>query len=115
MGKSQRVLYFVEADRGTMPVQRDGLARSSIQRKLLAYEATWMQQLHQSRFGWNRFRVLTITSSVERLRHIREACRQLQGGGGLFLFTDTDSMSVAVNVLAHPWRTFHEGLSTLVE
>jgi len=46
-----RVLCFLEADRATMPVTRRTLSRSSFYRKLLAYEATWTQGLHQTRFG----------------------------------------------------------------
>jgi hypothetical protein len=39
-GKVQRVYFFLEADRGTMPVVRKGLVQTSFFRKLLAYEAT---------------------------------------------------------------------------
>src|ERR1019366_2602028 len=35
----QRVHFFLEADRGTMPVVRSGLTQTSFYRKLLAYEA----------------------------------------------------------------------------
>lgn len=37
--------FFLEADRGTMPVTRDDLDQSSFYRKLLAYEATWRHGL----------------------------------------------------------------------
>ena len=47
----KRVLYFLEADRATMPVTRHSLSQSSFLRKLLAYEATWTQGIHQARFG----------------------------------------------------------------
>ena len=39
-GQVQRIYYFLEADRGTMPVVREKLTQSSFYRKLLAYEAT---------------------------------------------------------------------------
>ena len=35
-GSTQRVYYFREADRGTMPVVREKLTQSSFYRKLLA-------------------------------------------------------------------------------
>src|ERR1017187_6999543 len=54
-------LLFLEADRGTMPIVRDDLIQSSFFRKLLAYEAIWTQGLHNSQFGFPRFRVLTVT------------------------------------------------------
>ena len=39
-GATQRVYYFLEANRGTMPVVREKLSQTSFYRKLLAYEAT---------------------------------------------------------------------------
>ena len=46
-GVSERAYFFLEADRGTMPVMRRTLTQTSFQRKLLAYEATWSQSIHQ--------------------------------------------------------------------
>ena len=89
-------VFFLEADRGTMPVTRAGLQQSSFFRKLLAYQATWTQGVHRHRFGFQRFRVLTVTSSPERVRHLVEACQRLERGHRLFLFTDLGSF------LAHP-------------
>ena len=42
-----RAYFFLEADRGTMPVKRQSLSQTSFFRKLLAYEATWSQSLHR--------------------------------------------------------------------
>ncbi len=89
-------LFFLEADRGTMPVTRAGLRQSSFFRKLLAYQSTWTQGVHKSRFGFPRFRVLTVTSSPERVAHLVEACQRLDRGHRLFLFTDLGSF------LQHP-------------
>lgn len=36
----RRSFFFLEADRGTMPVERKGLAETSFLRKLLAYRET---------------------------------------------------------------------------
>ena len=80
--------FFLEADRGTMPVTRQNLSRSSFQRKLLAYHATWKQGLHKTRFGFPRFRVLTVTTSAERMQNMIDACRELESGHGLFLFAE---------------------------
>ena len=68
-----RAYFFLEADRGTMPITRNGLHHSSFHRKLLTYEATWLQKLHRKHFGFHRFRVLTVTTSTERLSHLVEA------------------------------------------
>jgi hypothetical protein len=87
-GQMQRVYYFLEADRGTMPVVREKLAQSSFYRKLLAYEATWTNKVHQRQLGIPRFRVLTVTNSAARVKSLLDACSRLQRGHGLFLFAD---------------------------
>ena len=87
-GQLQRVYYFLEADRGTMLVVRQKLTQSSFYRKLLAYEATWANKVHQRHLGIPRFRVLTVTTSAARVKSLLDACSRLQRGHGLFLFAD---------------------------
>ena len=87
-GATQRVYYFLEADRGTMPVVREKLSQTSFYRKLLAYEATWINKIHQRHLGIHRFRVLTVTTSAARVKSLLDACSRLQRGHGLFLFAD---------------------------
>jgi hypothetical protein len=87
-GVMQRVYFFLEADRGTMPVVRSGLKQTSFYRKLLAYEATWTQKVHQRKLAIHRFRVLTVTTNALRVTSLREACSRLKRGHGLFLFAD---------------------------
>jgi DNA-binding Lrp family transcriptional regulator len=87
-GRMERVYFFLEADRGTMPVVRRGLTQTSFYRKLLAYEATWTQKVHQRKLGIHRFRVLTITTNAMRVTSLLEACSRLKRGHGLFLFAD---------------------------
>ncbi|HEX4961382.1 MAG TPA: replication-relaxation family protein [Thermoanaerobaculia bacterium] len=99
----RRVFFFLEADRGTMPVARKGLTQTSFVRKLLAYQATWRQGLHRAHLGIPNFRVLTVTTSRERVEHLVEACRSLPGGGSrLFLFTGQESLRRG-DVLMHEW------------
>jgi hypothetical protein len=50
-GQPQRAYFFLEADRGTMPVIRKVLVQTSFFRKLLAYEATWTNKVHQRQLG----------------------------------------------------------------
>ena len=87
-GQLQRIYYFLEADRGTMPVVRKNLSQTSFYRKLLAYEATWANKIHQRHLGILRFRVLTVTTSAARVQSMLDACARLQRGHGLFLFAD---------------------------
>jgi DNA-binding Lrp family transcriptional regulator len=99
-----RSFYFLEADRSTMPVMRQGLSQSSFYRKLLAYEATWTQGIHRSRLGFHRFRVLTVTTSAERVKSLVEACGQLERGQGLFLFAEIDSLLAKPDLLSLAWK-----------
>jgi hypothetical protein len=92
-GQSQRAYFFLEADRGTMPVMRQTLSQTSFYRKLLAYEATWTQKIHKRHLGIHRFRVLTVTTSAARLKSLVEVCSQLKQGHGLFLFADKTILS----------------------
>ena len=104
-----RVLYFLEADCGTMPVKRGTLAQSSFHRKLLAYEATWLQEVHRRRFGFDRFRVLTVTTSAARVASLVAACQQLERGRGLFLFSDQAALARHDDILSLPFQTGHAG------
>jgi DNA-binding Lrp family transcriptional regulator len=111
-----RAYFFLEADRATMPVTRANLSRSSFYRKLLAYEATWSQQIHRSHFGFQRFRVLTITTSQQRVNSLAETCSQLEKGHGLFLFGDLSTFIAHTNRLVFPFLTGQHGKSsTLME
>jgi hypothetical protein len=101
----QQSWYCLEADRGTMPITRSNLNQTSFQRKLLAYEATWSQNLHRTRFGWQRFRVLTVTTSKQRVQGIKDACHDLAHGHGLFLFLDAAALAAHGDVLAIQWQT----------
>jgi hypothetical protein len=99
-----------------MPVMRGTLAQSSFHRKLLAYEATWTQELHRRRFGFNRFRVLTVTTSAPRVNSLLEACQQLEHGRGLFLFADLAALTAHPDVLTLPLQSGRGGeVATLSE
>jgi Replication-relaxation len=101
----QQSWYCLEADRGTMPITRGQLDQTSFQRKLLAYAATWSQKLHCTRFGWQRFRVLTVTTSTSRVQGLKEACSGLKHGHGLFLFLDAATLAQHGDILTIPWQT----------
>jgi hypothetical protein len=97
-----RAFFFLEADRGTMPVTRKGLAQTSFLRKLLAYQGTWRRGLHQAHLGIPNFRVLTMTTNRERVEHLIGACQSLSGGSRLFLFADRKSLGRG-DILTHEW------------
>jgi hypothetical protein len=107
VGQMQRAHFFLEADRGTMPVVRTGLAQTSFFRKLLAYEATWTSKVHQRHLGIPRFRVLTVTTSTSRVTSLLEACSRLKRGHGLFLFADQSFFGK--DLLSAIWRSGKTG------
>lgn len=86
-GATESVLYCLEADRGTMPVQSSNEHRSSIARKLAAYEASWRANIFRERFGASRVQVLTVTTSSERLNSITDFAAAHVSAAGLFHFT----------------------------
>jgi DNA-binding Lrp family transcriptional regulator len=108
-GGSNRAYFFLEADRGTMPVTRRTLSQTSFYRKLLAYEATWSQSIHSTKFGFNRFRVLTVTTSSARVNSIIEAASQLKRGHGLFLFADRTILEKPKSMFSPIWKTGRQG------
>ena len=106
-GQVQRAHFFLEADRGTMPVVRKHLAQTSFFRKLLAYEATWADKVHQRHLGIQRFRVLTVTTIADRVQSLLKACAELKRGHGLFLFADTSVLEK--DLFATVWRNGKTG------
>jgi hypothetical protein len=98
----QLAYFFLEVDRGTMPVTRQGLDQTSFRRKLLGYRETWRQGLHRTHLGIPNFRVLTVTTSAQRARHLVAACSSLRSGQGLFLFADQGALTRG-NVLGSRW------------
>jgi Replication-relaxation len=107
--KRTRASFFLEADRGTMPVTRLKLSQTSFYRKLIAYEATWSQSIHRTRFGFNRFRVLTVTTSAARLSSLVNACSQLKSGHGLFLFADRSILEKPADIFSSIWQSGRQG------
>jgi DNA-binding Lrp family transcriptional regulator len=108
-GTGNRAFFFLEADRATMPVIRKNLSQTSFYRKLRAYEATWSQSIHQTQFGFHRFRVLTVTRSAERVKSLVNACSKLERGQGLFLFADRTLLEKPGDMFLAVWQTGKEG------
>jgi hypothetical protein len=106
-GQTQRAHFFLEADRGTMPVVRKNLNQTSFFRKLLAYEATWTNKAHQRHLGIQSFRVLTVTTIPDRVQSLLNACSQLERGHGLFLFADTSILER--DLFSTVWRNGKNG------
>ena len=97
--------FLVECDRGTMPVLRNNRKQTSVQRKFLAYYHAYRLGVHKERYGIGNFRVLTVTTSPQRIATMIEAVKDLSGGSGsnLFLFADAAALAAAPDVLAFEW------------
>jgi hypothetical protein len=108
----ERSNFFLELDRETMPVMRKSKSlgkegrQSSLLSKFLTYYAVWRQGLHKERFGWENFRVLTVTTSKKRVDTMIAAVKEITDGRGssLFLFTDQETLGDK-SVLDIAWRS----------
>lgn len=89
-----RLYFFLEADRSTMPVIRKSLSQTSYFKKMLGYYETYKQGLHTQKYNIKNFRVLTVTTSRERIQTMLEANRRLNQGQGsrIFLFAHRDQL-----------------------
>lgn len=88
--KNTERFYFVEIDRGTMPVTRRDMSQTSFQRKILSYADTYERGLVKRRFGMNGFQVLTVTTSEAKIKAIQDAIANLTNkpfSANTFLFS----------------------------
>jgi len=65
-----------------MPIMRVNVRQTSFFRKMTAYYETWKQGIHTSVYGIENFRVLTVTSSPERVENLIQANRGVNDGRG---------------------------------
>lgn len=109
--------FLVEIDRGQMPVRRHGDSavelvggkrrlRTYFKHKLAAYYHGWRQRRHVDQFSIEQLRVLTVTTSGQRIETMLDALRDVTQGKGsdLFLFADEESLR-ANNPLEAAWTT----------
>lgn len=112
----KRKYFFLEADRATMPIARADLNQTSYLRKLLAYLAGGGKaNAFGTHFGIGNFRVLTVTTSTERMTGMIAALKELTGGTGSsqFLFADHLALSACANLLSLAWTTGKGEIVTL--
>ncbi len=71
--------FFIELDRGTMPVRARKRLGHGFQRKILAYNAFFRSPEIMTLYGTRRFRVLSVTTSFERLQNLKAATEGADG------------------------------------
>jgi len=108
--------FLVEIDRGQMPVRRHSNVeemvggkrrmRTHYKHKLATYWHGWKQGRPLQQFGVEQMRVLTVTTSVERIGTMLDALREVTGekGSELFLFIEEEALRKA-NPLEALWIT----------
>jgi hypothetical protein len=97
--------FALELDRGTMDVKAKRIAgKSSFRRKLLGYFHAWREHKHTEVWGFQSFRVLTITTSDKRIANMASAQYEVTNGSaaGLFLYTTPDRLAVS-GALGDAW------------
>jgi hypothetical protein len=98
--------FFIESDRGTMPIERADFAQTSIRRKLLAYQAALRARQHVERFAFHNLRILTVTTGADRIQSMIAALNAVTHGivTGRFLFAEHPAVT-GVDPLSLLWTT----------
>jgi hypothetical protein len=104
---NSRSYFFVEADRATMPIMRSDHSQSCYRRKLIAYFTAHKAGQHIARFAFPNLRVLTLTTSAQRIASMLDAVRQVTAGrgSGMFLFADATTLSAPNDPSTAAWLT----------
>jgi hypothetical protein len=108
--------FLLELDRGTIPISRSGGDHRSIHRKFKTYYDGWRAQRHVEQFGLKQMRVLTVTSSQERVHNMVGVVRSITEGrrSKLFLFSDRTALN-AGNPVRIEWITGKGGHVRLID
>jgi hypothetical protein len=88
--RERRAHYFLEADRGSMPIKR-------FTAKIIGFHAWWRERRHEEKLGIKNFRVLTVTTNETHMRNLIAGARRLeevQRDGRMFLFTTEDQLQL---------------------
>ncbi len=87
--------FFLEQDRGEMPVhRRKNKEQTYYAKKMLTYYEANRAGEHEREFGLPNFRVLTVTTTKDRVSQMVEAQKEFTNGRGsnLFLFIDHEAL-----------------------
>jgi hypothetical protein len=109
--------FMLEIDRGEMPVERyKNAQRTYFAKKMLTYYEANRQQRHVHDLGIVNFRVLTVTTTKERVERMLAALGGITEGRGsnMFLFADQGTLT-ARNALDLEWVSGKRELIRLVD
>jgi hypothetical protein len=106
LSNGSRRNFMVEIDRGTMPVIRSDRNRTSFESKMRVYLNAHTEKRHVRQFGWQSFRVLTVTTDHDRRHAMQEALRSIHVphslGASLFWFSTFDELRTD-DPFVHEW------------
>jgi DNA-binding MarR family transcriptional regulator len=105
--EAEESYFMLEIDRGEMPVERyKNAQRTYFSKKMLTYYEANRQQRHVHDLGLKNFRVLTVTTTPDRVERMLAALDAITEGRGsnMFLFTDVGQLT-ASNPLDLEWRS----------
>ncbi len=88
--------FALELDRSTMPITtKRKTDRSSYAQKIAGYFHSWREKKHTDTWGFQNFRILTITPSEKRIENMLAAQRSITGGSapGLFLYSTPERIA----------------------
>ena len=116
-----KTFFFLEADRATMPVKRAHFFKTSFYKKMLGYWESWREDLFKKTFGFKNARVLTITTSQERIKSMIAAGKDVDDrgkGSRMFLFSQANRFTPAdaEKIFRREWQNGRDGeLVSLVD
>lgn len=116
LSDNRRHNFCIEIDRATMSVAARRLSgKSSFGRKVRAYFAAWEQDRHRDQWGFQGFRVLTVTPSESRIKGMLTVQRRITNGRAAAMFLYTTPQRLAdYGAFAPIWMsTDGDGISVL--
>jgi hypothetical protein len=91
-----RARFFLEVDRATEP-------HSKFRPQVLVYEAYTRSGLYQQRFGARSLRILIVTTTPQRLAHLKATARGA-GGSQIYWFSTVDRIRPETVLTASIWE-----------
>jgi hypothetical protein len=99
----RRAHHFLEIDRGTMTAEASQWARRDWGKKILRYIEYHQSGAYQKRYGSKSMRVLTVTTTLERLKTLKQRTENV-GGEHRFFFTTFELIQENDPFTSHIWQ-----------
>jgi hypothetical protein len=102
--KEKKFYFFVEVER-TGTISSEKPYRKTYLKKMTAYYYSWKNNIFKRRFNFPNARVLTITTSQERVKNRLKACQQVKPSP-FFLLTSINDFNLdnPLSIFAKIWQ-----------